>query len=86
MKFERNTETVDVRGNRIVMAELSALEMQQVMATDDEHEQAMQLVLLSLTERPSGGADEVQSWPTSVTNELLATAMKLNGLTGTSGN
>lgn len=80
MQFSRRTEDLDLYGNQVRIQELSAAEFQTVTAIEDEGDQLLELVWLSLETKPAS-KDEILQWPHSIVSQLTSSVMALNGLT-----
>ncbi len=76
--FSKVRTTVNVDGQDLVLAELSALDFASLVTEEDEQQQALEMLSRSI-ESPQVTALEVGAWPKRIVDELLATVAELNG-------
>ena len=84
MNFPRREETIKLEGQSVTLAELSAAEFNSVQATEDAEQQMVQLIFLTMKNRPES-SDVILTWPNSIVTELTSAVLSINGL-DTQGN
>jgi len=80
MNFLPREQKIDMDGQTVVLAELSAAQFAAIDNVETEEGKATELLYLSLKDQPAS-REAISQWPNRVVNELVAAAMTLNGLT-----
>ena len=80
MNFQRREESLELGGQTVTLRELSAGEFEAVSLIEDGNDQLLEMLYMSLTEKPEN-AQVIKQWPNTIVNQLSSSVMALNGLT-----